>query len=134
MSAASVMAQGRVAAAALMVDSCVIVDGGNAPTFNTTTGVYSDTAGTTVYEGPCQVQVSDGLNARGAEAGGADLTISRVTVKVPISAEGIAVGNTVRITAAENDPELVDQQFTVIAGHTKTFATCRRLQVERLTT
>lgn len=116
-----------------MVDACTITRGGGDDTFDSSTGTYTTPAGSEVYSGDCEVQVSDGLNAREAEAGGAEITVSRVTVKIPISVEGVTEGDLVTITASLLDPDLVGQKFRVIAGFAKTFATCRRLQVERTT-
>lgn len=125
--------QFRAEAEARMVDACTITRGGGAPVFDPNTGMYTTPAGTTVYTGPCEVQISDGLTARQADAGGTDVTLSRLTVKVPISVEGIQIDDTVTITASLLDPDLVDQDYRVEAGFAKTFATARRLQVERLT-
>lgn len=133
--AAETLAEGRELAEELMVDSCTITRAGDDDTtFDAADGEYVDAADSTVYTGPCQVQVSDGLTARTGEAGGTDLTISRVIVKLPVSAAGVRVDDVVRIDSALNDPELVGAEFTVISEHAKTFATSRRLQVERITT
>lgn len=123
----------RAEAEGRMVDACIITESGAEPTFDGETGEYGDPeAPTVVYSGACEVQVSDGLNARQTEAGGTEVTLSRVTVKIPMSATGVQVGHVVKITASEHDPDLVDQKFTVLAGFAKTFATARRLQVERI--
>ena len=126
----SVTAEGRIAAEARMVDACTITRGGGAPTFNPNTGTYTNTAGTTIYVGPCEVQISDGLNAQTSEAGGQVVTDRRVTVKVPMSVEGVRVDDVVTITASELDPDLVGQSFRVMTGFAKSFATARRLQVQ----
>lgn len=123
----------RAEAEALMVDSCTITRDGGAPTFDPNTGTYTDPAGSTVYTGACQVQLSDGLSARSSEAGGTELITSRVTVKIPVSATGVRVGDVVTITAATLDPDLVDHRYVIAAEHAKTFATARRLEVERYT-
>lgn len=122
----------RVEAEGRMVDACTIAHPGGEPTFDPDTGTYTDGAPTVFYTGKCEVQISDGLNARDTEAGGTELTLTRVTVKVPIIVEGVERGDLVTITASELDPDLVGQEFTVLAGFSKTFATARRLQVERV--
>lgn len=122
----------RVEAERRMVDACTITRGGGDDTFEA--GTYTPAAGSTIYTGPCEVQIGDGLNAREAEAGGTEITVSRVTVKVPVAVEGVREGDLVTITSSLLDPDLVDQEFKVVAGHAKTFATARRLQVERVTT
>lgn len=123
----------RAEAEGRMVDACTITRGGGDPVFDPDTGEYTTPAGSTIYTGPCEVQISDGLNAREADAGGTEITLSRLTVKVPISVEGVQVDDVVTITASELDPDLVGQTYRVIAGFAKSFATARRLQVERVT-
>lgn len=137
MSINSATLRGRAAALTRMQDTCTVTRAGAPETFNSTTGEYiSAQPPSTIYSGSCEVQVSDGLNAREAEAGGTELTVSRVTVKVPVSATGIRVNDVVTITAVhpDGDADLVGQKFTVIGPHGKTFATARRLQVERVST
>lgn len=134
MSVETVTLEGRIAAEARMVDACTVTRPTAGEAFDATTGTY-DTIGTsTVYSGPCEVQLSDGLNARGTEAGGSDVTISRLTVKIPVSATGVRVDDLVTVTSSTFDEELAGQKFAVVAGHSKTFATARRLEVERVTT
>lgn len=113
-----------------MVDACAITRAGGAPTFDPNTGTYTDPADSPVYTGACEVQISDGLNASTSEVGGQVVTERRVTVKVPVSAEGIQIDDVVTITASDLDPDLVGQRFRVVAGFAKSFATSRRLQVE----
>jgi hypothetical protein len=124
----------RAEAEAMMVDACTITHAGtDDTTFDPDTGTYTNDADSTVYTGPCQVQVSDGLTAQQTEAGGAELTVTRVMVKIPVTATGVQVGDLVTITTATNDADLEGQVFTVVGLHAKTFATSRRLQVERTT-
>lgn len=126
--------RGRAAAEARMVDACVITrpDPDAQPVFNPATGLYEPAAPLTIYEGPCEVQANDGLGARNRDIGGAELTLLRLTVKIPISAQGVLVNDDVTLTAAALDPDLVDQRFRVTAGHAKSFATARRLAVEAI--
>ncbi len=125
----------RAEAEGRMVDACTITAAGEGDTtFDPDTGTYTDAADTTVYTGKCEVQISDGLTAEQSEAGGTQIGVVRVTVKIPVSATAVHRGHVVTITAATNDPTLVGQRFTVIGGHGKTYATSRRLQVERITT
>jgi D-alanyl-D-alanine carboxypeptidase len=125
----------REEAEARMVDACVITRAGGDEVFDPNTGDYTTPPGSTVYSGKCEVQVSDGLNAREAEAGGTELTVTRVTVKLPVNAVTGQVrdGDTVRLTSSTNDPALVDQVFRVVGLHAKTYASARRLHVERVT-
>ena len=133
MSIESVTAVGRLAAEGRMVDACTITRAGTGDTtFDPNTGTYTDAADSTIYTGRCEVQVSDGLNAQTTEAGGQVVTDLRVTVKVPMSVEGVAVDDVVTITASELDPDLVGKTYRVLGTFAKSFATARRLQVEEV--
>lgn len=116
-----------------MIDTCTIRRPGGDPVFDPDTGDYIDPPSTVVYSGKCEVQISDGLTASTAEAGGTEITARRLALKVPVSVTGIKVDDLVTIDACVNDSELVGSQFRVIAGHAKTWATARRLHVEEVT-
>ncbi len=128
----TVTLQGRSAAEARMTDACSIAHPGAAATFDPVTGTYTDPTATVFYTGPCEVQVSDGLTAQEGEAGGAELTVLRLMVKVPVEVTGVVVDDVVTITASLLDPDLVGRVFQVVAGHAKSFLTARRLQVEEV--
>lgn len=130
MSAATVALAGRTAAERLMVDTCAITRSGGADTFDPDTGEYTTPAGTTIYAGACQVQLTDSLNASTPDVGGEAATISRLVVKVPMSVEDVQVDDVVTITASLLDPDLVGRRYRVASRFAKTFATARRLEVE----
>lgn len=117
-----------------MVDLCTITRAGGVEEFDPDTGEYTTPAGSTIYSGVCEVQVSDGLNARESEAGGTELTLSRVTVRVPLTVDDVEPGDIVTIDSSEADPALETQEFRVVTVVASTHATARRLQVERVTT
>lgn len=123
----------RTEAEGRMVDACRITRAGVGDTvFDPETGTYTDGTDATVYSGKCEIQVTDGLNARQSETGGTEIIATRVTVKVPVSTTGIRINDVVTITTATNDADLLGQRFTVVGLHAKTFGTARRLQVERI--
>ena len=123
----------RAEAEGRMVDACTITRAGSGDTtFDPNTGTYTDAADTTIYTGRCEVQVSDGLNAQTSDVGGHLVTDMRVTVKVPMSVDGVWVGDVVTITASELDPDLVGKTYRVLGTFAKSFATARRLQVEEV--
>lgn len=124
----------RMEAEARMVDACTITRPTDVETFDDEAGDYDAVGNSTVYTGKCEVQLSDGLTARASEAGGSDVTVSRLTVKIPVSATGVKVNDLVTITRSTFDTDLATLRFAVIAGHSKTYATARRLEVERVTT
>lgn len=130
--AAETVAEGRALAEELFVDTCTIVERAGRGTF--AAGTFTPPAETPVYDGPCQVQVTDSLNAQTPDVGERQVTLLRTVVKVPVSATGIRVGHVVTITTvgAPSDPELVDREFRIEATHAKTYATARRLQCEEI--
>lgn len=115
-----------------MVDACTITRAGaDDQTYDEATHTYTNAADSTVYSGKCEVQISDGLTASNTEAGGTEVTVTRVTVKIPVAVTGVQVGDLITITTATNDPDLLGQGFSVVGLHSKTYGTARRLQVER---
>lgn len=130
MSAETLTQQGRTLAVALMVDACTVTRSGGDRIFNQTTGGYTTLAGTTVYSGPCQVQIPAQADASldAMEGGGA--TTQQLEVKVPVDATVYRVQDLVTVTAAAHDPTLVGRRYRVTGLHAKSFSTARRLQVE----
>lgn len=124
----------RAEAEGRMVDACTITRGGGEETLDPDTGVYTTPAGSTVYTGKCEIQVTDSLNAQDADAGGEIATVLRLTLKVPVSVTGVRKDDVATVTASLLDPDLVGRAFRITSGHSKTFATARRLQVEEVTT
>lgn len=125
----------RAQAESKMVDTCIIVHPTTGTgTFDSTTGTYTEPATEPVYVGPCQVQVTDSLNANDTDVGERQITLLRTIVKIPVGVLGVEVNDIVTITAtgAVSDPALVGKQFRVDATHAKTYATARRLQCEQV--
>lgn len=113
-----------------MVDTCTVTRAGEGRgPWNEDTMDYDPPPSTTVYTGPCRVQLSAAM-ANTPEAGERVLVVQRATVSVPITATGVAVGDTVTITAAEHDPDLAGNVYRVRSLFAKTHATARRLEVE----
>lgn len=124
------LARGRRAAENLMVDECTVTRPGSGdPVWNETSMGYDPPPPTTVYAGRCRVQLSAAM-ANTPEAGERVLVVQRATVSVPVDVTGIAVGDTVTITAAAHDPDLVGSTYRVRSLFAKTHATARRLEVE----
>jgi len=115
-----------------MVDACVIRRPGGPSVFDPVLGDYVDPDDEVVYEGRCEVQIADGLSTRETEVGGTEAALSRVTVKVPTSVVGIRRGDLVEITACRNDADLIGTEFRVLESPAKSWATARRLHVERM--
>jgi hypothetical protein len=127
---AAVLARGRAAAEALMVDTCSIRRrSGEAtdPDTGEVTGTYTD-----VYDGRCRVQQA-GTQAGSEEPGEAYVLMLRLEVLLPMSVTGLEVGDEIEITASVHDPDLVGRVFLVRDLAHKTHATARRVQVTEQT-
>lgn len=130
MTAASAVARGRTAAERLMVDKCIVTrPSSGAPVWNEDTMGYDLPPGSTIYSGPCRVQLSAAM-ANTPEAGERVLAVQRSTVSVPMLVTGVQVDDVVTVTASAHDPDLVGNTYRVRSLFAKTHATARRLEVE----
>ncbi len=132
MSRASLLARGRSAAEAGMVDACTI---------RRVTGRVSDPdTGEQVvtyltpdpYVGTCRVQQAT-AQAQQQDVGEDYLLMLRLEVQLPMSVVGLEVGDEVTVTASAHDPDLVGRVFLIRDLAHKTHATARRVQVTERT-
>ncbi|GIF08661.1 DUF6093 family protein [Actinoplanes siamensis] len=120
-----VLAAGRVAAEAGMLDTCVI---------RRRTGEASDEWGavaetwTQLYSGKCRVQHRD-VQAQEEIAGEARLLMVRLEVHLPMSVVGLEPEDEVLITASRSDPDLPGRVFTIRDLAHGTEKTARRIGV-----
>lgn len=129
MSRASVLARGRAAAAAGMIDACT-VEHPTGVTTNDTTGVVTPTW-STVYTGPCRIKQQG--NGSAADGGEVTVAVLALEVHVPIvGSETVVHGDRVTITSAVNDPALVGRTFQVVAKPIASERTARRLSCEEV--
>lgn len=130
MTARSVLARGRRAAEALMVDTCVIRRKVG-PTVDPDTGaevpIYTE-----VYSGKCRVQ-SRNFATESPNAAGQRVDLYHLEVQVPMSVVGVAVNDEVEITSSVHDPDLVGRRMRVQNLFHASHKTARRLQVEEVT-
>lgn len=133
MSRVSVAARGRAAAEQGMVDTCTIRANDGDTTYDPATNAYVETAGTLLYTGPCQVQVTDTI-PQSANVGDQSVVVERIIVKIPWDAVAIPVSSVVEITAAgASSGAVVGNRYRVTGSHDKTFATATRLPCESVT-
>lgn len=125
MSRATVLARGRLAAEAGMVDACTITRIGERVT-DTTTGEVTESA-STLYTGKCRVQQAS-AQAQREDAGEDRLLLLRLEVQLPMSVTDLEVGDLVTVTASVHDPDLPGRVFRVHDLAHKTHATARRVQ------
>lgn len=125
MSRASVLALGRTAAEAGMIDVCVIRRVTGAIT-NPSTGERVPTYATP-YTGPCRIQQRAAV-AGGQNAGEDYVLLLRLEVQLPMTVTGLQVGDQVTITASAHDADLVGRVFRVHDLAHKSEATSRRVQ------
>ncbi|MEU1240046.1 DUF6093 family protein [Micromonospora parva] len=126
----AVLARGRAAAEALMVDQCV-VRRDNGTTYDPETG-YPTPNTTEVYAGKCRIQQQT-ASAGQRDVGEATVLLLRLEVQLPMSVVGVRVDDVVEVTASVHDPDLPGRRFRVRELAHKTHATARRLGVEELT-
>lgn len=133
MTRASVLAAGRRAAEAGMVDACTITRLVSSST-DKVTGVVVPTSTTSVYSGRCRIQQSSpSSNASGVNAGEAYRLVVRLELQLPAAVTGVAAEDLVTVTSAAHDPDLVGRAFRVHALAHKTELTARRIGIEEIT-
>lgn len=130
MSIESVLARGRAAAEARMVDACVIRRT-TAKSTNTTTGVVTPTLAT-IYTGKCEIQQAE-AQGRQENSAEAHLLMLQLQLKVPMTAAALERLDEVEITASAHDPELVGRIFRIRDLHHKSHATARRVSIQERT-
>lgn len=130
MSRAAVLARGRIAAEAGMVDACII----RRRTGTTVDDNTGDEAVTwdDLYDGMCRVQQQAATSQQQTPGEDAQLLV-RLEVQLPISVTGLQVADEITITASVHDPDLVGQVFLVRDLFAKTHPTARRVGVTRRT-
>jgi hypothetical protein len=126
----ALLGRARSAAEALMVDACTIARIGGRVT-DTTTGEVTEPV-TTLYTGKCRVQQAQ-AQAQREDAGEDRLLMLRLEVQLPMSVEGLEVGDIVTITASVHDPDLPGRVFRIHDLAHKTHATARRVQCLEVT-
>jgi hypothetical protein len=116
-----------------MTDTVVFTDDDGTLTFDPDTGEYTTTAGTVLYSGPCQVQVTDTI-PRDATVGEQQIVVERIIVKIPWDAAEVPPNSVGTITAVgEGSGSVVGRRYRVIGTNAKTYNTARRLPCELVT-
>lgn len=128
MSVTSALARGRVAAQALMVDTCTITYVVGTSMDPLTGDTVEQTA--TRYAGQCRIQQPQAVGER-LDAGEVADVLLRLQLQLPVAGtEAVAREDVVTVTACASDAALVGRRFRVRDGHHKTHATARRLAIE----
>lgn len=123
----SVVMAGRVAAEALMLDTCAIKRLDGTSITNPTTGTVTPNT-TTVYVGKCKLQIRS-LIVHRPQAGETQVEVTRPELHVPMSVTGLRTGDVATITAVglAGDPDLVGRVLRIEVPFHKSMATARRL-------
>lgn len=124
----SVVEAGRLAAQRLMVDACTVTRPGAYGAPDETTGVAARTS-TTVYTGVCRVKPEPPGEQT---AGEREVVTRRFVVFLPVTVDGVAVGDVVTVTASVFDTGLVGAALTVVGVPVGSHLTARRLLAERI--
>jgi hypothetical protein len=118
----------RATVSAALPDSCTIGARGE-PTFDTTTGTYTEGAVVAVYTGPCRVRVSGMRGDLVVQAGDEPVTLRTYDATLPWDATGVAVDHILTVTASA-DPELVGRSMRVRDVQYGSWDLGRRLTLE----
>lgn len=131
MSRSSVLARGRAAAAASMVDTCLI-ERQTGTTTNETTGVVTPTW-STVYTGACRVQERGGYPRDVTTAPDQPQLALPRELQLPVdTSTAVQAGDRCTITASVNDAGLVGTKMWLRGRPAKTEATARRFTLEEI--
>lgn len=128
-SAEAVTLRGRLAAEALMIDSCLVERYAGDVT-DPLTGVVSE-GWETVYEGVCKVQGRQ-AQASSPVAGGHVYTVEQLMIHLPVSAQS-RLDDRVTIVTATMDPDLAGATFRLTELARGTYRTADRWNVEAVT-
>lgn len=130
MSRASILAAGRRAAEAGMVDTCRIRRTIQEDT-DESTGVITPVK-VDIYAGPCRIQQAQGQGQR-QDVAEASLVLLRLELQLPMSVIGLQEGDEAEILTSVNDGDLVGRVFRIRDLAHKTEATARRVQCMEVT-
>lgn len=132
MSRASILAQGRRAAEAGMVDTCRITRVTSSTTDRET---GERTVGrTTIYEGPYRMQELTAFSREADPAPDQSVLARYRVLQLPVATStGIQIGDDVELLTSTNDPDMVGQALKVRDQSAKSEATSRRVGVEQVT-
>lgn len=128
-SAEGITLRGRLAAEALMIDTC-LVERYTGEVTDPLTGVVSE-GWETVYEGVCKVQGRQ-AQASSPVAGGHVFTVEQLMIHLPVSAQS-RLDDRVTIVTATMDPDLVGATFRLTELARGTYRTADRWNVEAVT-
>lgn len=123
---AQAMIRGRLAAEALMVDTCTITRPTTTTTTNPDTGAVTRTT-TTVYSGKCRMRLPSPV-ARPDVVGGAQEFLQHPVLSLPATTTGVQIDDLVTMTASLL-PGLVGRVFHVRAQPGQTHETAARFEV-----
>jgi len=132
MSATSAVQRGRIAAEALMVDTCLITRDISTPPGNTNadTGVVTPVY-STIYAGKCRLKLPVAV-ARPIKVGEAQEFSQHPILSLPATTTGVLVDDILTITASLLMPSLVGRLFHVRAVPGQSHMTAARFEVMEL--
>ncbi|WP_409186720.1 DUF6093 family protein [Amycolatopsis sp. VS8301801F10] len=126
------VAAGRRAAEALMLDTCRIrpVTG---DTTDPDTGQVTPTYGDPVYIGKCKIQAQKAALPSNPDAGEHRWAVVPVELHLPVAGTAAVVTGLVAEITASGDPANVGRLFRIRSGDRKSLQTAIRCQVEEIT-
>jgi hypothetical protein len=127
---ATVVARGRAAAEALMVDACTI-ERETGSTTDQASGVVTPTYDT-IYDGKCRFQQASIDATTAPDVGEAQVYLEQTILQLPATATGVHAEGVVTCTASALDPDLPGRQWFTLGVSGKTHATARRIQLREV--
>jgi hypothetical protein len=132
MSRAAVLARGRIAAEAGMVDTCVIRRRSGDTTDPYSGVVTAAYVNPDPYSGKCRLRQVQALPET-HDVGEDYVVLSRLQLQLPVSAVGLQVGDEVTVTASAHDPDLPGKVFLIRGPAVGSEITARRFEVTERT-
>jgi hypothetical protein len=132
MSRASVLARGRAAAEAGMVDACTIRRVTGTATDPATGAVTPTYQSPDLYSGPCRFQQGM-VQTEPHDVGEDFVRLLRLELQLPMTVIGLEVNDVVTCVSSVSDPDLPGRTFLVRDLAHKTDATARRVQLTERT-
>lgn len=124
----ALVAEGRVEAEALMVDTVDVYAKSSGGTFDESTGKLTGGTGALIYSGKAKRVMAKRFEQQ-ANSGGREYVETRDELHLPMSAPRVGTGAVATVTAAPMDPNAVGVKLYVNGPSSGSLSTAQRLHV-----
>jgi hypothetical protein len=125
----SLIPAGRAAANRLMYDTVTITREDSAPVLDITTGLYTPSSTTTVYEGPARIRAA---NVVPTDVGDRLRMKESHQVTIPADSAAVIANRDVLTVTASVSPTLVGRSYTVLGESIGTTVMTRKFNIEAI--